>query len=172
MTTTRKISITVGVLLSVALAVCTATADPIEPEPTPAITDGEWFAMVTVGEDESGSMTLGVDLAEMLTGEEAREAAVEDGVISENEDLPNDFYIDNPETVYELLHFTDDPEILVLSGSDPGQSLLIEPVHLAELYEGTYTGEAVYGVAPREPIAMNVSVFDGEITRTAMVYLP
>jgi hypothetical protein len=172
LTTTRNIRITAGLLLSIALAACTATVSPSEPEPAPAIADGEWFAMVTVGEDESGSMTLGVDLAEMLTGEEAREAAVEDGVIGEDEVLPNDFYIDNPEIVYELLRFTDDREILVLSGNDPGQSLRIEPAHLAELYKGTYTGEPIYGVAPGVPIAMNVSVLDGEITRTAMVYLP
>lgn len=172
MTTKRNVRVTAGLLLSIVLAACTAAADPSEPEPTPAIADGEWFAMITVGDDESGSMTLGVDLAEMLTGQEAREAAIEDGVIGEDEDLPNDFYIDNPEIVYELLRFTDDPEILVLSGNDPGQSLLIEPAQLGELYEGTYTGEPIYGVAPGAPIAMNVSVLDGEITRTAMVYLP
>lgn len=128
--------------------------------------------MVTVGEDESGSMTLGVDVAEMLSGQEAHDAAVEDGVIGEDEDLPNDFYIDNPEIVYELLHFNDEPEILVLSGNDPGQNLVIEPSQLEELYQGTYAGEPVYGVVPGDPIAMNVSVLDGEITRTAMVYLP
>lgn len=172
MTNTKGIVITAGILLSIALAACTTTADPSEPEPAPAISDGEWFAMVTVGEDESGSMTLGVDLAEMLTGQEAREAAIEDGVIGEDEDLPNDFYIDNPEVVYELLHFSNDPEILVLSGADPGQGILIDPAQLSELYDGTYTGEPVYGVAPGTPIAMNVSVLNGEITKTAMVYLP
>lgn len=31
------------------------------------IPDGEWFGLVTVGEDETGHVTLGVDLAEMLS---------------------------------------------------------------------------------------------------------
>ncbi len=173
MTTTRRRNIALSVLMSAALAACAASADPGEgPEPTPAIADGDWFAWVTVGEDESGAMTIGVDLAEMLTGQAARDAAVQDGVINGDEDLPNDFYIDNPESVYELLPLADEPEILVLSGKDPSESVLIEPAQLGELYDGTYKGEPVYGIVPGEPIAMNVSVLDGEITKTAMVYLP
>lgn len=96
--------------MSVALAACGASTDPGEgPEPTPTIEDGDWFAWVTNGEDESRAMTIGVDLAEMLTGRAAHDAAVQDGVINEDEDLPNDFHVDSPEIVYEPLHFADEP---------------------------------------------------------------
>jgi hypothetical protein len=36
-----------------------------------------------------------VDFLDMLTGEEAKAAAIEDGVISPGEDLPSDYYIRN-----------------------------------------------------------------------------
>ena len=57
------------------------------PEPgsaVPAIADGDWFGFVTVGRDESDAITLGVDLAEMLTGQKAHDAAVEAGVITDS----------------------------------------------------------------------------------------
>lgn len=88
------------------------------PEDMPALEDGEWFAWVIVGEDETSAPTLGVDLADMLTGEEAKKAAIEDGVIGEGEDLPNDFYIDNPEIAYELLHLADGVQIRMLAAED------------------------------------------------------
>ncbi|HSM44969.1 MAG TPA: hypothetical protein VK969_08135 [Acidimicrobiia bacterium] len=167
--------VVLAVLLAVSAVACSGSGSPVlgeEPEPVPAIEDGEWFAFVIVGEDESGAMTLGVDLADMLTGEEARQAAIADGVIGEDEDLPNDFYIDNPAQVYELLHLAGESEIVVLSGTDPGEEVRIDADQLAALYEGEYAGEPVYGVVAGEPIAMNVTVADGVITVASMVYLP
>lgn len=167
--------VVVGALMVFTAAACSGSGsqDPGEgPEPVPAIDNGDWFALVIVGEDESGATTLGVDLADMLTGEEARQAAIADGVIGEDEDLPNDFYIDNPDEVYELLHFSEEPEIVVLSGSDPGEKLRIEVDQLAALYEGEYVGEPVYGILPHQPIAMSVTVADGTIVIASMVYLP
>lgn len=45
--------------------------------------------------------SIKVDYLEMLTGEEARAAAVEDGAISPGEDLPNDYYVRNLTTPEE-----------------------------------------------------------------------
>ncbi len=45
--------------------------------------------------EEGGVRYLSIDYAEMLTGEEARQAAIEAGVIGPDEDLPNDYYIRN-----------------------------------------------------------------------------
>ena len=142
------------------------------PEPVPALPDGEVFALITVGSDESGETTLGVDVAEMLTGDEAREAAVEDGLISEGEDLPNDFYIDNDDVTYELLHFSDDPTITVISGSDTSHNVEIEVEHLVQLWNGEYAGEPIYGIVPSVPIPMEVTVAGGVVTAAIMVYLP
>jgi hypothetical protein len=56
-----------------------------------------------------------VDFLEMLTGEEAKAAAVEDGVISPGEDLPNDYYIRNLTT----------PEEEAASEGDPGPAFMV-----------------------------------------------
>ncbi|MBN1319891.1 MAG: hypothetical protein JXA87_03525 [Thermoleophilia bacterium] len=45
--------------------------------------------------EADGVRYLSIDYAEMLTGEEARQAAVEAGEIGPDEDLPNDYYIRN-----------------------------------------------------------------------------
>jgi hypothetical protein len=136
------------------------------------IADGEWFALVTVGADESGAATLGVDLAEMLSGEEARLAAIEDGVISEDEDLPNDFYIDNDDTVLELVHLADDARFVLISGTDIDERVAVDADTLVALWEGTYEGDPIYGVAPGLPVAMNITITDGRISQAEAVYLP
>ncbi len=145
--------------------------DPRPPDVVVPITDGTHFAMVTVG-TEAGVITLGIDSAEMLSGEEARQAAIEDGVIGEGEDLPNDFYIRNPETVYELLPFSDTPAVTVLSALDPGATLAITPAELLALYSGEKIDDTIYGIAAGQPIAMNLTVLNGEVVQAEAVYLP
>lgn len=162
-------------LLALATVGCSADADS-DTTTTPAavqpIADGTWFAFVSVGEDETGAMTLGIDLAEMLTGEEARVAAVEDGALAEGEDVPNDFYIDNDEQVLELLQVSEDAQFALISGSDTSETVLVDATTLADVYEGTYTGEPFYGVSPGTPIAMEVTVTDGLVSAAEAVYLP
>jgi hypothetical protein len=50
--------------------------------------------------EEDGARYLSIDYAEMLTGEEAKAAAIEAGEIGPDEDLPNDYFIrnTNPQT--------------------------------------------------------------------------
>lgn len=146
----------------------TTTTEPGEP----ALEDGTWFALVTIGEDENGAMTLGIDLADMLTGEEAREAAVEDGAIAEDEELPNDFYINNDDVVLELLHAAEDARFVMISGEDVAERIQVDALLFAEIYEGTYSGDPLYGVVPQTPIAMDVVVSGGLVTEATAVYLP
>ena len=49
--------------------------------------------------EEGGTRYISIDYAEMLTGQEAMDAAVEAGYIAPGEDLPNDYFIrnDNPQ---------------------------------------------------------------------------
>lgn len=136
------------------------------------VDDGTWFAFVTVGEDESGEMTLGIDLAEFLTGEEARAAAVEDGVIADGEDLPNDFYIDNDDVVLELLHADEAARFIMISGADTEQKVEVDGSIFAEIYEGTYAGDPLYGVVAHTPIAMDVTIAGGVVSEAVAVYLP
>jgi len=170
----RRIGTLLAAGLAILLAACATTTEPPPeaPEQIPALPDGTMFAMISVGTDETGAATLMVDLAELLSGEVAREKAIEDGVIEEGEDLPNDFYIDNDEMRMELLHFADEPRISVVSGNDTSQRLEISEDQLWQLWEGEYAGEAVYGIAPFSPIAMDVTVLDGEITEIGAIYLP
>jgi hypothetical protein len=108
----------------------------------------------------------------MLTGQAAHDAAVEAGVISEGEELPNDFFIDNPESVVELVHFTDSPAITVLSGDDPGERLVVDVSQLVALFEGSYVGPPVYGIPAGEPIVMDLVIRDGLVASADAVYLP
>lgn len=59
---------------------------------------GELVAFV----GEEGTVVVTVALQEMLSGEEALEAAREDGVIGQDEDLPNDYYIRDLEEEREI----------------------------------------------------------------------
>lgn len=148
---------------------------PVDPTPEPveaAIPDGDWFGLVTVVRDSQGKITLGVDLAEMLTGQEAHDAAVDAGVITEDEDLPNDFFIANPETKVEVMDLEDGASIEVISSDDVSTSLVIDAEQLYALYEGTYTGTDIYGIAPGQPIAMDITVSDGLVTALSAIYLP
>lgn len=147
-------------------------APVVEESPVAPIPDGEWFGFVTVGEDETGQVTLGIDLAEMLSGQAAHDAAVEAGVIRDDEDLPNDFFIDNPDSVVELVHLADAATITVLSGDDPSTGLLIDVNRLVELYEGTYAGPPVYGIVAHQPIVMDLDIRDGVVVSARAVYLP
>lgn len=160
--------------LGLILVGCTSAGEPnpVAPEPVPALPDGQVFAMITMGTDETGATSVGVDLADMLTGDEAREKAIEDGFIGEGEDLPNDFYIDNDRIEMELLHLADESEILVISGNDTSQLLQIDEDQLWQLWDGEYIGEPVYGIVALTPIAMDVTISNGEITGMKAVYLP
>ena len=171
------IAVGVGVLVILGLiawytGILSGEEEPQPPEVVAPIADGTHFAMVTVGTDETGEVTLGVDLAEMLSGEEARQAAVEDGVIGEGEDLPNDFYIRNPENVYELMPIGDSIDVNVISAVDPGSTLQISPSELLAIYSGEKVDDSVYGIVAGQPIAMNLTILNGEVVQAEAVYLP
>lgn len=171
------------VALAVALALvgCSGAGDDVDADRTTTSTTspgsallaaGTRFAMVTVGEDETGVVTLGVDLAELLSGEEAKRAAVEDGFIAEDEDLPNDFYIDNDDQVLELVHVADNASFILISGSDTAQQVAVDTTVLVEIWEGSYAGEPIYAAGPGIPIPMEVTISDGLIAEATQVYLP
>lgn len=150
--------------------------DPTTTSSTPprenSIEDGTHFADVIVGEDQGGRVTLGVDLADFLTGEEARQAAVDAGVIGEGEDLPNDFFIVNDDEKYELLHVADAAEFAMISALTPDTEIVLDVDAFVSLYEGTYDADDVYGVVAGTPIAMDVTVADGQVLSATAVYLP
>jgi hypothetical protein len=69
------------------------------------------FGWVRSFESDAGATTVAADTAELLNGEEAVAAAREDGVIGADEDLPNDYYIRNPDD--STSEFTVSPDVVV-----------------------------------------------------------
>lgn len=74
----------------VAVAVTAGCAGPLA--------DGRHYGYVRAVDMLSAPPTISFDPAEFLTGDEADEAAVEDGVIAEGEAVPNDYYVRNAGT--------------------------------------------------------------------------
>jgi len=180
-TRSRTLAITAaGLLLAAALGACAQedtgeTSVPATSAPPTAeapLEDGEHFGLVSVGVNESDEVVLGVDLAEILTGEEAREAAVEEGFIEEDEELDTDFYISNPEQVIELVPIAADAEITVISGTDTSQEISVDAATFKTLYDGSYTGDPVYGILAGQPVAMDLVIEDGLVSEAHAIYLP
>ena len=109
-------------------ATTTTTAAPATTTVPAAETVFGWLRSF---EDTGGMMTVGVDPAEMLTGDAALAAARQDGKIGQDEDLPNDFYIRNPDD--STTEFTVSPNVVVtLQACYPGGDCVVtEQVDLA-----------------------------------------
>lgn len=173
---------TVIAVLALAIGACAQPTTTSVPDPVvdtiPPVTDtmpepvdAPRFGFVSI-DRQSGDVVVEFDEAEMLTGDAAVEAAVDAGVIAEGEDLPNDFFIVDGGTSTVQLELADAVSIAVLSGDDPATTIEVDLDVLADLYDGSYEGPAVYGIAPGQPIAMNVHTTDGVVTAMEAVYLP
>lgn len=137
----------------------------------PALADGEWFGFVSaVGEGRT--MIVSFDEAKMLTGEAARQAAVDAGVIGPGDDLPNDFFIASQSEMSVELAVSDGAEFFVLSGMDPGVELVTDIDGFESLFSGSYDGPPVYGVVAGMPVAMQIDVSGGQLIEAHAVYLP
>ncbi|HEX2153697.1 MAG TPA: hypothetical protein VHL52_06945 [Acidimicrobiia bacterium] len=128
--------------------------------------DGETFAWV---KGLTGDGLL-VDPAEMLTGEAARQAAVEDGAISEGEDLPNDFYIrdETDETLVMTARDGATYALMLFADGTPTETDVSLDEFAAAL-EGA--DPDVYGVVDGVIPAM-VEIEEGQIVSVRQMYLP
>lgn len=156
------------------VAACAATTEPGSSSTSfdPALGDGEQLALVIVGRSDSDELTVGIDIAEALHGEEALRLAVADGVIGEGEELPNDLYIRNPDTNYELLQVVEGAEILMIPAESIEATITVSPAELAQLWEGAHPGQLGFHMAPLKPLPMMIAVSGGRIVRASEVYLP
>lgn len=139
------------------------------PDPSPDLPNGEIFAFVT-GIDATG---LHLDPAEMLNGREARRAAIEDGVIQPGDDLPNDFYIRNPDASSVGTPVIDGAVYYVLTFDATGQIVETEINHglLRSIYEEPEMAAVIYGFDP-EAFPVTVTIENGAIAGFVQVYLP
>jgi hypothetical protein len=106
------------------------TSTVTETSTTTAIASETTFGWLSSFEGRNGTTILGVDQAEMLTGQEARDAAREDGVIGENEDLPNDYYIRNPDEATTELVVSPDVVVTLQACYEGGECVTTEQVDL------------------------------------------
>ncbi|MCZ7662866.1 MAG: hypothetical protein M5U22_08010 [Thermoleophilia bacterium] len=144
-------------------------SEPTETAGGSTIADGEQFGFVR----EVAAGTLVFDPAEFLTGEAAVAAAREAGVIGEDEDLPNDFFIRNTDTSEETVP-VDSAITFTLVGFDSAGALTDEEVSYAEL-EQLFAGGAdtaqVYGFVPGE-LPMTLTFAGGKVAGGVQQYLP
>ncbi len=134
--------------------------------PAGGLGDGETFAWV---KGLTGDGLL-VDPARMLTGEEARRAAVEAGVIEEGEDLPNDFFILDESDATSVVPIASAAEFALLLFEDG--SPVETPVDYAEfvaVLDGS--NPDVYGVVDGV-IPATVTIEEGQVTGVVQTYLP
>lgn len=136
-----------------------------------ALSDGSWFGWVRVEQAATG-VELIVDPAAILTGDEAHAAAVAAGVIAPHEDLPNDFFVDNPARESFTNLVSPDATMVVQSAVDPAEQIYLTPEDLHRLFNGTYEGHLIYGMIPGQSIPMTLTVANGLVTAANQVYLP
>lgn len=145
--------------------VATTTSTTVVGTTAPEI---EQFAFVRAIDESE----IRFDSATMLTGEEAAEAARDDGVLAEGEDLPNDFYISNPDTE-ETVATLDPDGTYVLVGFDRYNGLIDRQLSFEDLVAvlNGVNAEAFYGIIPGD-VPMNLTLVGGNVVSARQQYLP
>lgn len=133
------------------------------------------FGLVRSFVSDAGGTTVAVDAAEMLTGEDAVTAAREDGVIGADEDLPNDYYIRNPDE--STTEFTVSPDVVVALQAcyEGGECVTTEEVDLdtwSVLLGGEDDPGLDWGWYGAGQLPYNFTVEAGVIVEVQEVYLP
>ena len=169
------------VLLVIAIAsgACGAASDDTAPTTTTGattttgdqetISDGAHFGFVRQVVDDD----LVIDPAEFLSGERALNAAGAAGVIGATEDLPNDFYIDNPDGKDARLDVDLTAQFTLLESNGAGEitEKIVSYGELARLRAGTDDAGAYYGFVVGE-LPMILTVADSRVTGGKQQYLP
>jgi hypothetical protein len=118
--------------------------------------------------------TLVFDPAEMLNGDEALDAAREDGIIGADEELPNDFYIRNLDQNDAWQVTAGSAAEFVLIGFDATGALTDSPVPAAEfeaLLSGSADSSGFYGFVPGD-LPMTLMMIGDTVTSGNQTYLP
>lgn len=146
-------------------------ADPPQADPPgePLIEDGVHFGFVrTVADPGATESSITFDVAELFVGETATVAAIEDGELSDGEELLDDHYIRNPERDFAVLPLTEDVVILAVDQQDCCEPVEIDLATFASAFVEEREDQTL--VAPEVPYT--VTVRDGHVERIEEVYLP
>jgi hypothetical protein len=185
LTAAIAIAVTVAAVTVTALAVYVPVArsaardapatDPPGGTPRPALADGDLFAWVTLASSRADDhVVLRIDPAELLTGQDAHDAAVEAGVIDDDEQLSNDVFIVNPDNATRTVA-VDDTATITVQIVPPDGALTTDTVAvdlLYDVFDGATGDNAVYGLLPGEPLPMRLTIDTGTVTAAEHVYLP
>lgn len=107
----------------------TAVAADATPERQVALTDGKHFGYID--SVDLDALTVRLDVAEFLLGDEADRAAQEDGVVEPGAQVENDYYIRNDDETYQQARLAEDVKIRVVG--DPPETI---PGELEPFAEG------------------------------------
>lgn len=131
-------------------------------------TDGDMFAFISAVDGDE----IIIDPAALLTGDDAREAAVEDGVILPGQDLPNDLYIRNGEPgPLSIGVATDVVTVLTFDASGNVTETEIGLAQLATAFGGEHIGVPIYGLES-DAFPVTLTIEDNVVTAITQVYLP
>lgn len=113
------------------------------------------------------------DPATMLTGDEAVAAARADGVLAEGEDLPNDYYISNPDTEETIAALDPNGEYSLIGFSTPGGELVNRQMSLDDLVAvlNGANPELFYGIIPGD-VPMILTLSGETVVAAHQQYLP
>lgn len=130
------------------------------------IPDGKHFGYILAIDGESA---IEFDPAEMLTGDEANDAAEAAGAIEEGEGVPNDYFIRNEDKSSGSLRLSQDPKVLIETVSMDG-SVGPAPADTPWLFCAFGSDDPMESAHARSPYW--VTVKNGEATRIEEQYLP
>lgn len=137
-------------------------ADPVaSPD---QLADGTYFGYVmAIG---IGDRTITIDIAELLTGDAAVKAAIEDGALEAGEtSIDNDYYVRNKNPKLRTIHVGPTAPVNVLSSSGGSDLHAGSLVQLAEALTNVGGDDG-----PRLPVQIVIAT--GTVTRIDEVYLP
>jgi hypothetical protein len=156
-----------AVVVAIALA---ALAQPACGDEGP-VREERLFGFILDVDDSRSPAVLLFDPAEWLTGDAADGAAAEDGVIAPGEEVPNDYYIRNPDLGEETVRLAleDDVEIvLTFWRGNPGDESLVD----AETFAGFFDRGADEQDAMLQSFPYWLRVEGGVVVRIRQQYVP
>ncbi len=172
----RKAVYSILMVAGLALAACAQSDTTTTTQPVPTIST----TAAAQATDQFGFVqsltdgTLVFDPAQLLTGDEALTAARQAGIIGADEDLPNDFFILNPDQTDEReLTVVDDAEF-VMVGFDASGGLTDSPVSAAEfeaVLSGSVDTSGFYGIVPGD-LPMTLVLNGDTVIGGTQTYLP
>jgi len=144
----------------------TATSSPT-PEPAPVLEDGRHYVFIKTIKTGTDPKVIRFDLAAFLTGDEANEAAVEDGVIEPGDSVPNDYYVVNDNPMLRKLPLADDVKVLIVNWDSCCDSIVGELDEVAEAFK-TGATEGLY----RSISGFWITVKGGIVTKLEEQFVP